>query len=269
MNSNADTNNNQRVKSSFGNETAFSRFAMLHHSGKHADLLSFNRKTGLFSYSNSIDQSKGLNVDQLLISIPDIQCTLVPNTLFDADSTSVFLSGQLTETPSHLVARYVEINSLHATLVYGVDAHLLSKLESEYPSAYITVPAESLLNHWSMLSKKTEFHTFTAVHWFKDHVYVSLWKDRKIQVFTRQNITTPEDIAYFTFNVIEQYMQGDAVGQLVMGGDPIHEKASAILSGYHPSTKKDSFSISTPGFPVDPELDNGEHIHLLSLMLCA
>jgi hypothetical protein len=272
VNNNTDINNTQRVKSSFTTEAAFSRFAMLHHSGQQAILISYNQENKQFTHrliQNPETNNIQRDPQQLLISIPDIQFTLVPNTLFHADSTSAFLSGQLNVTPPGLVARHIEIPSLHATLVYGVDAHLLSRLEALFPNAYVTVPAESLLNHWSLLSKTEKFHSFTAVHWFKNRVYISLWKDRKLEVFTGQNITSAEDIAYFTFNILEQYTKDDETGPLIYGGDAHHREAATILSKYHGDAKPDYFLASTPDLPLAPGLDNGELTHLLSLILCA
>lgn len=272
MNSNTDTNNTQRVKSSFTKEAAFSRFAMLHHSGQQANLISYHQEKKQFAHrqiQNSETINTSINADRLLISIPDIQFTLVPNTLFHADSTAAFLSGQLNETPPNMVARHSEIASLHATLVYGVDAHLLSRLEGLFPNAYITVAAESLLNHWSILRKTEKFHSFTAVYWFKNRVYISLWKDRKLEVFTGQSITSAEDIAYFTFNILEQYTKDDETGPLIYGGDAHHREAATILSKYHGDAKPDYFLASTPDLPLAPGLDNGELTHLLSLILCA
>jgi hypothetical protein len=187
----------------------------------------------LFSSRQKQEQLKELlsSHTMLQLSYPAVQVyfnsavgLLIPERFYDEDSSCRML--ELVSGDMHRnMTLSDEIEGLNMRNVYSVPDYLREMLISHFPGAVYQHLHTGLLKKNMMLERKDNR---MEIIFYPERIIVSLWKDNALLFIQGFNYETPEDVAYHTTNLAEQWKLDRAEIRVIVSG--LVEKDSALFA---------------------------------------
>lgn len=195
--------------------------------------------------------------------------TLVPESLFDADTKEVYL-GAVSNLNSEILVQHDKVKAIKAVNVFGCPTDLGALIESFFPKASIWHQHTALITGWSKEAERVQKqHVFA--HVLNRHLTVAVFDKGNLLYCNSFSYNTVRDFLYYVLLVFDTLKLNPERVPLTLSGEVMPD--SEVWRELYKYVRTVLFSTRPNAYRYPSDMPSGllDHFHfdLFSLKLCA
>lgn len=178
----------------------------------------------------SLEATKILSMpfEKVYVSLPHQSLLWIPSEVFDPSEIDLYTDYFLDTREDRI--EFTEIENQGVTALYQIEATLMNRWRSIFPSAMILPSFSAVLGQaFRNIDYAVELLT---VHIYGNQADIFLFVNSEIRLYNTFEIQTPDDLAYYVLSIMKNFAIEGKVQKIMLSGAPKDSEWGDRLSIY-------------------------------------